>query len=180
MARRRHKPHTGFDLLNKGSTEFDDPEEQDAYNRIRQAVDPLGLPFEIGLRKVVAEHATQAGELRESKEWLGGPMANLADKITHPHRITYIGGGKVLIGDNPIQLSENEGSVIEALVVDCQGAADLETLKEKSGVSKPNEVLHRIRDNHRELSHAIRLPGGKSSGGYSTTISNGTNRVVIG
>jgi hypothetical protein len=84
----------------------------------------------------------------------------------------YLGDGLIEFPNGEqIRLFGNDANVVEALIE--FGPLDLQDLKDKSGVGNANVVAQKIREKHPGLSPFISLPGGKSHGGYRTSIVDG-------
>lgn len=97
-----------------------------------------------------------------------GVAAAAPPEPCQPPDAAFLGDGRFRCGGEVIHLAGNEGAVLEALVL--LGAADGDSLERKSGVPSPHKVLKRLIQNHSELKPFIIFPGGKSRGGYRTTI----------
>jgi hypothetical protein len=88
--------------------------------------------------------------------------------------VKYLGNRRCQVDSNtPIVLTETEDTVLSALI-ELGGAAEIDELRNHTGISDANKILRGIRLKHPELATAIILPGGRGKGGYRTTIFRGT------
>lgn len=118
--------------------------------------------------------SAQADELRAKACWL------LADTLEREHaeevgqgqspqnEAVWLSGGRVRVGDQTIQLEEQEADVLQALVE--TGAAAGPELVERSGRSDAVRILKSITSKHSMLAPYISRPGARGRGGYKTTI----------
>ena len=83
----------------------------------------------------------------------------------------YLGNGLIEVGHEQLRLTDSQNDVIQALVE--LGAAGLTELGSKSGRESPQKTLKAVIARYPALAPHIKLPGGKSKGGYSTTILDG-------
>lgn len=87
-------------------------------------------------------------------------------------KATWLGTGRVLVGDATIVLTGRSADVVETMVK--LQAASAQELTDMSGYADAVKYLKRAVATFPSLAPFIIFPGGKCRGGYRTTIVDGT------
>jgi hypothetical protein len=121
------------------------------------------------------EFRLEPGRINALQERIRRERAKLLAKNNLPVEVkaSWIGDGKVQIGDDTITLESQLADVLQALVE--LRSATMPELQTKSGRDEPDKLLKKLVKKFPALKPFIRFPGGRGKGGYSTTIQLAAN-----
>jgi hypothetical protein len=131
--------------------------------RTKRMADRCALACRLLADLLEQEQATSTATIGQG----GEPANGIGDK--RPKIIAHGSGCYSIAGSTPKRVDENEDYVLQTFLA--VPALNLTDLEKQSGVSRPNDVLKRLRTKYGGIfAPAIHLPSGKGQGGYHVSI----------